>query len=200
MQIISYHKKGDTKPKCTKKNFKGRMIETCSAQAPAQLQHLTTAGFPTFTKGKLMSSYTFLTGSDPGSAIRFIIEVIDIDCEAGFGIISEGEDKSQKLCSTGVQYPNVVGRKNNLKISLTVNNPTVEYRIKIGFQKGASKCGKIVKGFPRSPDPCQEPDIVDKVDNGSEAENAMKSKAAGMSWRFRQAAKNSANKVKYNLR
>ena len=43
------------------------------------------------------------------------------------------------------QYPNIVGRKTSLKVVLSVNNPSIEYRLKIGFQQGESNCGKIVK-------------------------------------------------------
>ena len=81
-------------------------------------QHIVTANFPEFIGGKLLSSTTFLTTID--HPVRFIIEVIDIECESGHIIISEGNDKSQKICKTEIQYPNVVARKNNIKLTVQI--------------------------------------------------------------------------------
>ena len=44
-----------------------------------------------------------------------------------------------------------------LKLVLSVDDPSAEYRIKIGFSFQPDACGKGVKGFPRSIDPCLSP-------------------------------------------
>ena len=98
--------KGDAKSKCKRKTFKGRFIENCSVSVPSQMQYLTTDSFPSYYTSRMTSTYTLTAGK--GMHIRLIFEVIDIDCKLGYLMVKEGKDQSQKLCTSGVQYPNVV--------------------------------------------------------------------------------------------
>ena len=62
------------------------------------------------------------------------------------------------MCKDEVQYPNVVSSGTQpLKLVLSVDDASAEYRIKIGFSFQPDACGKGVKGFPRSIDPCLSP-------------------------------------------
>lgn len=154
--------RGDVKNKCKSKNFKGRLIETCTVPVPPQLQHIVTETFPAKITSKMTSTHTLL--AEVGMHIRMIFEVIDIDCKSGYLMITEGKKRSQKLCTTGVQYPNLVTSGSNkndpVKIIVSVDNPKTEFRVKIGFVKLSEGCGKAVADFPRSIDPCIAPKPV----------------------------------------
>ena len=117
--------KGNAKSKCKKKTFKGRFIENCSVSVPSQMQYLTTDSFPSYYTSRMTSIHTLTAAK--GMHIRLIFEVIDIDCKLGYLMVKEAKDQSQKLCTSGVQYPNVVS-SGKLEYRDTFENRTQIYK------------------------------------------------------------------------
>ena len=85
---------GSSKPKCKRKNFKGRLIENCSVSAPPTTQHLVTPSFPQYFEGKITSTFTI--NCEKGNHIRLIFEVIDVPCKQGYIMLREGDDQSSE--------------------------------------------------------------------------------------------------------
>ena len=180
---------GATKSKCKRKTFKGRYLENCSLSVPDTMQHITTDGFPSYYTSRMTSTYTL--NPTKGMHVRLIFEVVDIDCKSGFMLIKEGSHQSQKLCTSGVQYPNVVSSGTQpVKLIVSVDDRTLEYRVKVGFAQMVAGCGKSVKNFPRSTDPCLTKTAVSETAGvGVDETKASNTYLQQFSWRHRQQAK-----------
>ena len=84
---------GNSQPTCKPfRTFKSKFIQECTSYATPKLIHITTPGFSDFYKKNLWVKWKINTKSVL-QPIRLIIENIDIDCEAGYLQISEGDDK-----------------------------------------------------------------------------------------------------------
>merc|ERR1711935_319648 len=77
-----------------------------------------------------------------------------------------------------------------IKLIVSVDDRTLEYRVKVGFAQMSAACGKSVKNFPRSTDPCLTKAAVSETAGvGVDETKASNTYLQQFSWRHRQQAK-----------
>lgn len=156
---------GKVAPVCEPfRTFKSKFIQDCTSFATPKLIHLTTPGFSDYYKGNIWVTWKIRTKSVL-APIRLVIEVVDLPCEAGYLQISEGEAKSQKICGVDERWPNLVGTAPEMVLNLLTFQAATEFRLKIAYMSQDSKCGKMVKNYPRSIDPCVQKELAQKREN-----------------------------------
>jgi hypothetical protein len=113
-------------------------------------------GFSDFYKGRVAVSWTIMTKSKL-EPIVLIFEEFYLPCDLGHLVISDGLDESQEICGTDDKWPAITGQSTDLKLSIQTSRSTMEWKMKLGFRKDVlGACGKLVKNYPRSIDPCLE--------------------------------------------
>ena len=89
--------------------------------------------------------------------IVLIFEDFYLPCDLGHLVITDGLDESQEICGTDDKWPAITGQGTDLKLSIQTTRSTMEWKMKLGFRKDIlGACGKLVKNYPRSIDPCLE--------------------------------------------
>ncbi|CBY34378.1 unnamed protein product [Oikopleura dioica] len=152
------------------KTVQFQFIQKCTSEAQEKMNFLTTPGqqdplfsvintiegFSDFYKGRVAVSWTIMTKSKL-EPIVLIFEEFYLPCDLGHLVIMDGMDESQEICGTDDKWPAITGQSTNLKLSIQTSRSTMEWKMKLGFRKDAlGACGKLVKNYPRSIDPCLE--------------------------------------------
>jgi len=152
--IVSTTAKGD---RCAPyKTVQFQFIQKCTSEAQEKMNFLTTPGFSDFYKGRVAVSWTIMTKSKL-EPIVLIFEEFYLPCDLGHLVISDGLDESQEICGTDDKWPAITGQSTDLKLSIQTSRSTMEWKMKLGFRKDVlGACGKLVKNYPRSIDPCLE--------------------------------------------
>ena len=59
-----------------------------------------------------------------------------------------------------------------MQLNLISHNAVSEFRLKVAFMAQDSKCGKMIRNYPRSIDPCVQADRAQKLLNSKRAKAA----------------------------
>ena len=154
------------------KTVQFQFIQKCTSEAQEKMNFLETPGqnhqsrdiwskqkfqgFSDFYKGRVAVSWTIMTKSKL-EPIVLIFEEFYLPCDLGHLVISDGLDESQEICGTDDKWPAITGQSTDLKLSIQTSRSTMEWKMKLGFRKDVlGACGKLVKNYPRSIDPCLE--------------------------------------------
>ncbi|CAG5082761.1 Oidioi.mRNA.OKI2018_I69.PAR.g10201.t1.cds [Oikopleura dioica] len=136
------------------KTVQFQFVQECVSEAQEELNFLETPGFSDFYKGRVAVSWTIMTKSKL-EPIVLIFEDFYLPCDLGHLVITEGLDESQEICGTDDKWPAIIGKSTNMKLSIQTSRSTMEWKMKLGFRKDVlGACGKLVKNYPRSINPC----------------------------------------------